>query len=303
MRHSLLTAALLTALVAGCKAEAPTAPATSSATATAAASQADARFAELSKRWLEGWLPLNPVAATQIGDHRFDAELDDVSAAGRQRALDFSKKLLAELDAIDAKTLSRENQVDAAILRNQLRGDIWSTETLQAWAWDPQGYSGLAGSAIYNLMAREFAPLPERLKSATARMEKLPALFAQMRAEIVPARVPRIHAETVAKQHAGLLSLVDTFITPNADKLQGEDRARLDAAVAGLRKAVAEHQEWLDKTLVPNAKGDFRIGQKLYDEKLQFSLNVGCRAPRSSSARMRRSSRVRGEMYAVARRC
>ena len=59
MRHSLLAAALLTALVAGCKAEAPTAPAASSETATAAASQGDARFAELSKRWLEGWLERN----------------------------------------------------------------------------------------------------------------------------------------------------------------------------------------------------------------------------------------------------
>ena len=301
MRHSLLAAALLTALVAGCKAEAPTAPTASPETATAAASQADAKFAELSKRWLEGWLPLNPVAATQIGDHRFDAELDDVSAAGRQRALDFSKTLLAELDAIDAKTLSRENQVDALILRNQLRGDIWSIETLQAWAWDPQGYSGLAGSAIYNLMAREFAPLPERLKSATARMEKLPAMFAQMRAEIVPARVPKLHAETVAKQHAGLLSLIATFITPNADKLQGEDRTRLDAAVAGLRKAVAEHQEWLDKTLVPNAKGDVRIGQKLYDEKLQFSLNSELTRPEIRKRAEAEIARVRDEMYVVAR--
>ena len=301
MRHTLLAAALLTALVAGCKAEAPTAPAATSASATAAASQSDARFAELSKRWLEGWLPLNPVSATQIGDHRFDAELDDVSAAGRQRALDFSKKILAELDAIDAGTLSRENQVDAAILRNQLRGDIWSTETLQAWAWDPQGYNSLAGGAIYNLMAREFAPLPERLKSATARMEKLPAMFVQMRAEIVPARVPKIHAETVAKQNAGLLSLVDTFITPNADKLQGDERTRLDAAVAGLRKAVAEHQAWLDKTLVPNAKGDFRIGQKLYDEKLQFSLNSELTRPEIRQRAEAEIERVRGEMYAVAR--
>jgi hypothetical protein len=104
----------------------------------------------------------------------------------------------------------------------------------------------------------------------------------------------------VAKQHAGLLSLVDTFITPNADKLQGEDRARLDAAVAGLRKAVAEHQEWLDKTLVPNAKGDFRIGQKLYDEKLQFSLNSLSRADIRQRADAE-IERVRGEMYAVAR--
>ncbi len=300
MRHSLLAAALLTAALAGCQAQTSTTadPATR---ATATASQADARFAVLSKRWLEGWLPLNPVSATQIGDHRFDGELDDLSAAGRQRSVDFSRKLLAELDALDASQLSRENQVDAAILRNQLRGDIWGTETLQSWAWDPQGYNALAGGAIYGLMAREFAPMPERLKSATARMEKLPTVFVQMRENLDPARVPKLHAETVARQNAGLLSLIDTFITPNADQLQGADRQRLDAAVAGLRKAVAEQQAWLDKTLVPNAKGDVRIGQKLYDEKLQFSLNAELTRPEIRQRAEAEIERVRGEMYAVAR--
>src|SRR5687768_571220 len=173
MRISLLAAALLTASLAACKGEAPTTPSTDPASSAATvASESDAAFADISKRWLDGWLRLNPVAATQIGDHRFDGEIDDLSAAGRAKSLEFSKKLLAELDAVDAARLSRENQVDAAILRNQLRGDIWGIETLQGWAWDPQAYSGLAGGAIYNLMAREFAPMPERLKSATVRMEK-----------------------------------------------------------------------------------------------------------------------------------
>ena len=123
MRHSLLAAALLTALVSGCKAEAPTSPAASSETANAAASQADARFAELSKRWLEGWLPLNPVSATQIGDHRFDAELDDLSPEGRQRALDFSKKMLAELDANDGALNGSFNLPRDSVLRATLGKD------------------------------------------------------------------------------------------------------------------------------------------------------------------------------------
>src|SRR3546814_13019915 len=75
----------------------------------------------------------------------------------------------------------------------------------------------------------------------------------QMRGNRDPARVPKIHAETVAKQNAGLLALVDQFITPNADQLEGDDRKQLDDAVATLRKAVAGQQEWLDNTLVPNA--------------------------------------------------
>jgi uncharacterized protein (DUF885 family) len=302
MRKTLLAAALLASLAACQKSEAPTAaPGADTATATADTAKADAAFADLSKRALDGWLQLSPVSATQIGEHKYDGELDDLSTTGRQKSLDFSKKILGELDALDVATLSRENQVDAAILRNQLQYDIWTAETLQSWAWDPQVYNNVAGGAIYGLMAREFAPLPERLKSATARMQKIPALLAQARENLDPARVPKVHAETVAKQNAGILSIVDTFITPNLKDLPEADRAQAQAAIDGLKTAVAEHQAWLDKTLVPNAKGDFRIGQALYDQKLQFALLSSLSRADIKQRAEGELKRVREEMYGIAR--
>ncbi|UOV06170.1 DUF885 domain-containing protein [Pseudoxanthomonas sp. F37] len=302
MRKTLLAAALLASMTACQKGEAPTAaPASGTAAVTADTAKADAAFADLSRRALEGWLQLSPVSATQIGEHKYDGELDDLSAAGRQKGLEFSRKILAELDATDTAALSRENQVDAAILRNQLQYDIWTAETLQSWAWDPQVYNNVAGGAIYGLMAREFAPLPERLKSATARMQKIPALLAQARENLDPARVPKVHAETVARQNAGILSIVDTFITPNLKDLPEADRAQAQAAIDALKKAVAEHQAWLDKTLVPNAKGDFRIGQALYDQKLQFALLSSLSRADIKQRAEGELKRVREEMYGIAR--
>ena len=303
MRHSLLALALLTSLAACQKAAAPTVPVAAEPVAATAAdtAEADAKFAALSQRALDGWFQLSPVSATQIGEHKYDGELDDLSSAGRQKGLDFGKKILSELDALDASTLSRENQVDAAILRNQLQYDVWGSETLQSWAWDPQMYSGLAGGAIYNLMAREFAPLPDRIRSATARMEKIPALLAQARENLDPARVPKIHAETVAKQNSGVLSIVGMFITPHLKDLPEADRVRAEKATEGLKKAVAEHQAWLDKTLVPNAKGDFRIGQTLYDQKLQFSLLSSLSRADIKQRAEGELKRVRAEMYGIAR--
>ena len=300
MRQTLLALALLTSLAACQKAESPTAPATDGQAAAAAVSAADAAFTDLSARALEGWFQLSPVSATQIGDHRFDGELDDLSEAGRARGLEFSQNLLAELQALDVSALSRENQVDAAILRNQLQYDIWNAQTLQGWAWDPQLYSGLAGQAIYGLMAREFAPLPERLKSATARMQKIPALLAQARANLDPARVPKVHAETVARQNAGVLGIVDTFITPHLDQLDPADRQQAQAAIDGLKTAVAEHQKWLDETLVPNAKGEFRVGAEVYDQKLQFALLSSLSRAEIKQRAEAELVRVRGEMYAIA---
>ncbi|WP_423159208.1 DUF885 domain-containing protein [Stenotrophomonas geniculata] len=300
MRPHLLALALVAAL-AGCQpADAPTNASTPATSQQAGDAAVDAAFADLSKRALDTWMQLSPVSATQIGDHRYDSELDDLSAAGQQKTVAAYKALLGELDKIDVAKLGRENQVDAAILRNQLQSEIWNAEVLQSGKWDPQLYNGIAGSAIYGLMAREFAPLPERLKSATARMEKLPAIFAQARENLDPARVPKIHAETVAKQNKGILSIVDTFITPHIGELPQADQQRLQAAIDGLKKAVDEQQTWLDKTLVPNAKGDFRIGAEKYDQKLKFALSSSLSRQEIGERARAELKRVREDMYGIA---
>ncbi|KRG48928.1 DUF885 domain-containing protein [Stenotrophomonas beteli] len=300
MRPHLLALALVAAL-AGCQpADAPTNASTPAASQQAGDAAVDAAFADLSKRALDTWMQLSPVSATQIGDHRYDSELDDLSAAGQQKTVAAYKALLGELDKIEVAKLGRENQVDAAILRNQLQSEIWNAEVLQSGKWDPQLYNGIAGSAIYGLMAREFAPLPERLKSATARMEKLPAIFAQARENLDPARVPKIHAETVAKQNKGILSIVDTFITPHIGELPQADQQRLQAAIEGLKKAVDEQQTWLDKTLVPNAKGDFRIGAEKYDQKLKFALSSSLSRQEIGERARAELKRVREDMYGIA---
>src|SRR5690606_41346814 len=148
MRKILPAVALLTLALAACQQQAPSAPAAEGSpqdAATAPDTEADAAFAALSKEWLDGWLRLNPVYATQVGDHSHDDRIDDLGAEGRKATVDFNKAILARPDAIDTTAPSRQNQVDALILRNQVEGDIWHIEALQSWALDPQASNGLAG--------------------------------------------------------------------------------------------------------------------------------------------------------------
>jgi uncharacterized protein (DUF885 family) len=263
---------------------------------------ADAAFATLARRFLDGFARLNPSYATSLGDHRFDDRVGDMSTAGRERGLAFARQVLAELGRIDRSRLSRDNQIDAALLDNNLRYWIWTDERLRSWAWDPQIYNEAAGGALYSLAARDFAPWPVRLRSAIARMEGIPALLAQARSHLVPARVPEIFATTVAKQNGGIVSIAEDMLAPHRSELGEADARRFDAALAKLKAAVAEHQQWLDEVLVPNAKGDFRLGPELYDAKLRFALA----SPLSRAEIKQRAARAlvatRAEMYAVARR-
>jgi len=269
--------------------------------AFAAQPTVDARFEALSQRFIGEFGRYSPVYATSLGDHRFDGELDDLGAEGRARTLAWTRGLLAELQAIDRAALSRANQVDAAMLENQLRYAIWSEETYRDWSWDPLLYTQLTGQALYGLLAREFAPLPDRLRSLTTRLEQLPRLLEQARANLAPARVPSIHAETAVKQNPGVMSLVDGLVVPQLGALPQADRERLERAIAQARAAVQEHQRWLEGTLVPAAQGDFRIGAELYDQKLAFALMSPLSRKEIRARAEAEVLRVRDEMYAVAR--
>jgi uncharacterized protein (DUF885 family) len=265
----------------------------------ALAAEADKQFEALGAEFVNNYGHFSPVDATQLGDHRFDADLDDMSSAGRAKRIAFSHGLLMKLKAIDRAALSRSNQVDAAILENNLRYDLWAAQKLREWQWNPLVYTQLAGQSLYGLLARDYAPLPERLRSATARIEKLPALLEQARGNLVAEKVPPIHAETAVKQNPGVLSLIDELVIPELGTLPDDEQERLSNAIKAARDAVSRHQKWLEKDLLPNAKGEFRIGRELYEQKLAFALM----SPLSRQEIRKRAEaevvRVRAEMYAV----
>ena len=258
----------------------------------------DARFTAFGDRVIDGYLKLDPVYATQLGDHRYDNRLTDVSAAGRAARLAFAQQSLAQLAKFDRSKLSREHQVDAIMLKDQLDYVVFSDRRLQDWAWDPLTYAGTLGGALFGLQAREFAPLPVRLRAATGRLEALPNFLAQAKASLDPARVPLIHAQTAAKQNAGVNSLIDGFLSDKG-KLPLVEQVRLQKAADAAKAAVADYQTWLDKTLVPNAKGNERIGAALYDEKLRLALESSLSRQEIKERAQRLFDDLRAKMYGV----
>ena len=264
-------------------------------------SAADMAFESLAQRYFNDVVPLQPVSATGLGDHRFDDKLDDIGAAGRERLATLERELLEAVRAVDATQLSRAHQVDARLLASQLEFDGWRFTDLQDWRWDPLLYSNLAGNSLYTLLARDFAPLPERLRNVSARLNELPRFLAQVRESLDPARVPKIHAETAARQNSGVTSLIDELVVPQLGTLPAEEQVQLKSAIDKARKAISQHQIWLDKKLVPEARGDFRIGATLYDRKLAFALDSPLTRQQIRERAEHELAATRAQMYDIAR--
>ena len=290
-------ATLATILLTACETTPPpaTPPPLRAPTAT------DAAFENISKRYLDEMMALTPVTATALGDHRFDHEIEDVSSAAYERRASLAHELLGEVEALDQADLSRANQVDAHLLESELQYQAWRIETLAEWRWNPLVYSEITGNCVYLLVARDFAPLPDRLRSVTARLNELPRFLAQARESLVPARVPKIHAETAIKQNTGILTLIEQQVVPQMGVLPEADQAALRTAIAHARTAIAQHQIWLEKKLLPEAKGDFRLGAQLYDAKLRFALDSPLTRAQIRTRAQDELARTRAEMYAIAR--
>ena len=265
------------------------------------ATTVDTQFEQLTQQYLDEFPALSPVSATSLGDHRFDGELNEVSEEARARRAAFLRRYMERLGHLEREKLSRANQVDAALLEQDLRSDLWRLEELQEWAWNPIRYTRLTGGALYGLLARDFAPLPERLGHVADRLEQFPRLLEQIRTTLEPHRVPKIHAETAVRQNRGVLSILANMVKPRLGELSPAERKRLEKAMETARGAVEAHQKWLEEELLPEATGDFRVGAEVYDKKLAFTLN----SPLSRREIRRRAEgelkRIRDEMYAIAK--
>jgi uncharacterized protein (DUF885 family) len=257
-------------------------------------------FRTIGSTFIEAIAEADPVFGTQIGLHQHDAQLTDLSPAGRQAQAAVLNGILMALGRVEFDRLTRQNQVDYRLLENDVRYQLWQLNTAREWEWNPQYYHNYASYGLYGLIARDYAPWPERFAALVSRMEQVPALLAQARAQIDPAKVPPVHARVTAQQTAGILSLVDDALL-DLDEAGAAQRSRYDRALAGLQAAVKEHQAWLEGPIAAQAKGDFRLGAELYDQKMRFAMVTDLDRPALEKDALAAFDDVRSEMATIAR--
>ena len=166
--------------------------------------EADREFARLAGEYIDDRAERHPELATSLGDHRFDDRLSDPSEAARadeRRSLD---GWAARLDALDLGALSAEHRVDAAMMTDSVARRVFELDELAEDTWNP--LLANPGRAIYQLLARDFAPLPDRLASVAGRLAEVPAVLAEARRQL--GAMPRVHLETAIGQFDGALALV-----------------------------------------------------------------------------------------------
>jgi uncharacterized protein (DUF885 family) len=235
----------------------------------AAATPQDDQFQKIARDYIEQYLRANPEDATELGDHRFDADLTDYSSDARTKDLVTQKEFRDKLNAVDGSQLTGANNIDFQILKKNIDYEIFKAEQLRDADWNPLVYMQSLANSLYLLVARDFAPAEKRIPNLRQRMEKIPRVIAQAKANLQ--HPPRVHTETAIEQTQGAINLVREGLSPllNSAPQMNKELAPLQEKTAA---ALEDYKKWLQNDLLPRSDGDFRLGAEKYRKKLRFAL-------------------------------
>src|SRR5881398_1938668 len=235
---------------------------------TFATSQDDS-FQKVAHDYVEQYLQANPEQATELGDHRFDGQLTDYSPEARAKDLSTQKEFRDKLNAIDGTQLTGANNIDFRILKENIDYEIFRAEELKEPEWNPLVYMQSLANSLYLLVARDFAPPEKRIPNLRQRMEAIPRVIAQAKANLQ--QPPRVHTETAIEQTQGAINLVREELAPLVDRapqMKNELAPLQEKTVA----ALDDYKKWLQNDLLPRSDGDFRLGADKFRKKLRFAL-------------------------------
>ena len=228
-------------------------------------------FGTLTDDFTRGVLALAPVAATQVGYHEhhgtsLDGALDDYSPTGIERQRKFFLDFQKRLAAWDGASLDAGQHADLEILRNNIGVFLLELDTIQNYRHNPTVYVELAGNALYTPYLLNYAPIEQRFGHIITRLEKIPALVEQAKANLVDA--PDVWNRVAREENQGNIELIDRTLRGAAPAAL---QASYDAAAAPALTALKDLNTFLAGTL-SSKTSDWRLGKEKYARKFAYVL-------------------------------
>jgi len=233
-----------------------------------------ADFDKLVDDFVYGSLALSPSAATGVGYHQhngksLDEDLDDMGPAATETARKFYTDFDVRLNALDQSSLDKEQRADVAIIRNNVKLSLLDLSEIQSYSHAPQSYAELVGNALYTPYILNYAPKEQRFGHIIKRLEKIPKLVEQAKANLLDA--PEVWNRVAREENSGNIDLIDQLLRKETPDALKDDYAK--AATPALA-ALRDFNTYLEKTLSAK-KSDWRLGKEKYAKKFEYTLAAG----------------------------
>jgi uncharacterized protein (DUF885 family) len=221
----------------------------------------------------EAYFKHHPTYGTAAGFHQYDPLLEDYSRAGVEAEIADLKTQKKKLEGFTTRLLKPDQRDDWQLMLNYINGRLLTLEDIRPWEREPDSYSSNITNSIFLIMSRKFAPEEERLLAVIQRAKKIPHVFQAARQNLK--NPPQVHTEVALMQLPGIVAFFEkdvpaAFSNVRNPRVLMQFRAVNRAAIESLRS----YEKFLKGEVLPQSKGDFRIGADLFRRKLLYDEMV-----------------------------
>ena len=250
----------------------PNTMARTSPNAQHSAQPSSSQFDKLVEGYFDSYFHFHPTAATATGFHQYDSQLEDYSRPSVEREVALLKIFQQKFAELQPSPLP-QTAADLDLVRNHISGRLLELETIRSWENNPDLYSSYISNSVFVIMSRNFASPQERLRSVIARERQMPAVFDVARRNLK--NPPRVYTEVALEQVPGIIGFFQkdvpqAFAQVQDAKLLAEFKTANDLVIHALDR----YENFLREDLLPNSKGDFRIGAENFRKKLLYEEMV-----------------------------
>ena len=179
-----------------------------------------AALATLAKNYYDWRNQNSPVQSSDAGLHTWDDKLTDYSPAAMAERAHYVRALLDKVRAMKTDSWPKDQRIDWLLFRSQLEAADFGDRVLKFEKTNPDVYVGECVSAIFSLLKKEYDTPANRARSATARLQQMPALLKQGLANLqnpvkLYATLSIQSARSIDSLFTGSLMTLDQGLAPN----------------------------------------------------------------------------------------
>ena len=266
MKKAILAIACLW-LVAGCQ----------QPTRTEADASASMQWDAFVGAFLDSTFAANPPTGVWAGRHEFDGRLPDWSTAGLAAERARLREARSRAQGFNVGSLDDQRRYEREYVLAAIDADLFWVESMQWPSRSPGYYGSPLDPNVY--VAREYAPLAQRMRAYISYAKAVPAAAAQIRANL-RTPMPRTYVELGHIIFGGLARFYENdvpgvFSAVNDASLQEEFRV----ANAGAIRAMNELDGWFTQQ-EGAATEDFALGAEKFLQMLRATEQVDIPLPR-----------------------
>ena len=272
--------------------------------------QANAKFAEMSDRFVKDSLALSPVSASQAGYHKhtdpatgktidLDAQLDDIGPQGMAAQEKFYSEWRTRFQTeTPIASLNPQDAADFRLIDDQIALNLLEFQKIQNYKHNPTGYVELIGNALFLPLTQNYDSKEVRLGDVISRIGQIPRFLDQAKSELTDA--DPIFISTAVDENDGNLNLLDTVAAeiPAGSPL----KAQFDKVAPAARQSLNDFTAWMKNDLAkrPTHGRTWRLGAEWYAPKFRYVIETSITPDQLLADAEAQLKSIRAEMLQVA---